>query len=81
MTAQNQFRFGLSPQPQLAVMHWPVFGFGPGIFFCVSYGENTPGNGASAMGCLPHLPGRRADAGGIFGQGAFLQWICFHALK
>jgi hypothetical protein len=34
--AQNQFRFGLSPPPQLAVMHQPVFGFGSGRIFYVS---------------------------------------------
>jgi hypothetical protein len=34
--AQKQFRFGLSPQPQLAVMHWPIFGFGLERVFCVS---------------------------------------------
>jgi hypothetical protein len=36
LTAQNQFRFGLSPQPQLAVMHWPAFGFGLWRIYCVS---------------------------------------------
>src|ERR1035437_3370911 len=27
-----------------------------------------------------HFVAHRAKAGGIFGQGAFLQWICFHGL-
>jgi hypothetical protein len=31
--AQNQFGFGLSPQPQSAAMHRPVFGFGSGGIF------------------------------------------------
>jgi hypothetical protein len=30
------------------------------------------------MGCSPHLPGHPAEAGGIPGQGPFLQWICIH---
>jgi hypothetical protein len=29
---------------------------------------------------LHHLRGHRADAGRVFGQGALLQWICFHGL-
>jgi hypothetical protein len=37
--AQNQFRLGLSPQPQLAEMRRQAFGFGLGIFFYVSYGR------------------------------------------
>jgi hypothetical protein len=36
LTAQNQFRFGLSPHPQLAVMYGSVYGFGSGRIFCIS---------------------------------------------
>jgi hypothetical protein len=57
--AQNQFRFGSSPQLQLVVIHRPVFDFG--IVFCISYDENKPDNGMFAMGCLPHHLGHRAD--------------------
>jgi hypothetical protein len=35
--AQNQLRFGLNPQSQLAEIRQQAFRFGLGIFFCVSY--------------------------------------------
>src|ERR1022692_71445 len=31
--------------------------------------------------CAHHLASDRAEAGGIFSQRTFLEWICFHKLK
>jgi hypothetical protein len=36
VTAQNQFRFGLSPQPPPTVMRQQTFGFGLGRIYGVS---------------------------------------------
>jgi hypothetical protein len=50
---KNQFRSALSPQPQLAVKRWPIFGFGLRKISYFSFPEDELWSSATAMGSFP----------------------------